>query len=145
MFDSRLTRWISQSVHKAFDSLSVQVLFENQPKTRSKYSESIEVRIHGPNYRQVNGGWKIQVFVNVLVTVRQENDIYAMEKILGPVTNILATSIVVQQYGVGESEDVVGCLRPAGRVETANQGIFKTETKALQATVENVFYMDIKE
>jgi len=144
MFDTRLTRWITQAVHNSFDDFDVPVL--HTPTDRTKYSQCIEVRVHGPNYRRVSGGWKVQVFVNVLVTAIRTSDKYAMERILGLVVNVLGAPIVVRQTGFDSDEDLttVGCLSPTGDVKIDNQGTFQQST-AMQATAENVFYMDIKE
>jgi len=146
MYDARLTRWITQSIHKHFETatLSCQLILEHQGKDFSKYQAWAEVRMDGPHVRQRGRiNYDFVIFVNVLVTDKTTTDLYSIERLTGELSVILGSTIVVRQYGIDSDEGttIVGCLNREGEVQINNQGT----SSAKQSSVETTYVLKYKE
>jgi hypothetical protein len=100
-----LPLWIKASLASYFKSqLSLtQFIIEDEPLPSPAPLPRVELRINGPDFcDQTHGYLILEVEINLLtVTIKDLNDLYAHDKLLGQVINTFINGIPVNQITQG--------------------------------------------
>jgi len=114
--------------------------------------ERCEIRITGPFIREVmKGDWMVDVFANVLLTVRLKGTTtlpYRIQELAGIFQQVMAGPIGVFRYGSGDDDDQeqIACLFPAPKKEAVKVfhfGQVHETDRVLQAAVDAHFYCNL--
>lgn len=128
MVDPNWVRWIHASIGKylkdALDEIDIPSLVEGIEERTDDFQHQrnrAEIRVSGPFTHELNdGGYRVKVFVNVLVTSMfggAKDDAYKLDRILGTLHSEMDAIIPLKHYGpdsgMGGIDDSVqfACLR----------------------------------
>lgn len=141
----KMPRWSYASIHVAVkaiaDANNIPFYYEGMEIHMEELEYYIELRVDGPVTLPLQGMKELLQFeVNILITVKDPNNLYKVPDIAGPFLTNSMEIIHVYQYNDGGS--FVGCLkrRPILRGDRPsvhrNFGIVEKDTKVQQAIVE---------
>ena len=155
--DKNIPRWIKSSVVKWFsDQFSNNDLYfylegcDRRTDTKRQY---VEFRLDGPYSRELSHNyWEFAIDIDILiVTIRNETDIYEHDRGIGLVCAAFVPGIPVWKYGDTSDDDPtvqVGCLRvipkDQGRIVVTNFGQVRNDSRLLQSTVEAYYKLNLR-
>lgn len=153
--DRNIPRWIKSSVVKWFsDQLSNDVYFhlEGCDRRTDDRRQYVEFRLDGPYSRELsNNYWEFDIEINILVvTVRNQTDIYEHDRSIGLVCSAFVPGIPVWKYGDTSDDDPtvqVGCLRVIPKnelIRVTNFGQVRNDSRLLQSTVEASYKLNLR-
>lgn len=145
-------RWIKSSTAKHFfDRLKTNNLFcfiEGSDRRTATHQQYAEFRIDGPYAKEINANyWQLDVEINLLVvTNRDDQDLYGHERGVGFVCETFTPGIPVWKYGDSPT-DLLGCLKliPDNRekIIVSNFGQVNVDSRMLQSTVEAHYRLNL--
>lgn len=141
---SKLPQWVFLSIAKYFTGALTGAYVEGTEKVTDK-ADSIEIRIDGPDIREVSKGvYKVECEVNLLISTQMNAGSQLRHlKSVGKVVEAFK-DIALYRYG-DESEDTgyrlgVLCLKPldnnSDKIQVANMGRIDPALSLVQTTVE---------
>lgn len=152
MIDPNWTRWIVLSLAKHFktktDPISFFVEGENQ-KTADK-QDYIEFRMNGPNIRNVNGFYKFDLVVNILIVCKQTTtSILPIHNHVGIVAAAFTKFIPLYRLGPDtagvDDASFWNCLliheREKKEVDISHIGQINPDLPEMQAMVQGFYHM----
>ena len=120
MFDTRIIRWIQQSViYHVKDELEPTWNLElpGIPKNTGTKRQWIELHTDGPHLQRMGiAQWRATIYIHLRMIskthdeINRHHDMFAIQRMMGDTSIALSKSITVNQYGDGET--TVGCLSP---------------------------------
>jgi len=150
--DPNWTKWIKASCAKYFNdtlnsSLPMFVEGDDRPNVGSR--TRCELRLDGPIITQQNPTyWILETVIDILVvTIRNNTDIYEHDANVGLVVSAFKDGITVYKYGDDPFAEV-GCLWLAPQngkdIIVSNFGQIANDTKVMQSTVEGHYLLQLK-
>lgn len=146
------SRWIFASLIDHFSSMKQNTNFFVEGEDRDpKISDFAELRLDGPYFNELNVDfWTIDINVAIIIqTVRNDEDIFKLQRFIGIYVQPFTTDIPIYKYGEGSDDDqsLLGCLKLATnpgekiRVDVFNQ--IKAATPVGQASIEAHYNMSL--
>jgi hypothetical protein len=127
----------------------VDFFIEGQVRANEQSPVSMEVRLDGPDYKEVSKGcFKVHVSVNHIITVLvDEQDLYVYDKVMGLAQAMYENCIPVFKYGDGPDDDNSGLfeLIRVDKLRTIQYGQVNEKTRLLQGSVTGEYFGFIKE
>lgn len=147
-YNSNWSRWIKASTARHFKPTDIPYFVEGFERTTESQSEWVEFRIDGPYVKEMTrGSWKLNVEINLLISVPGGKDAYRIERIEGDVTKHFLDCIEVYKLGQDEADDgtLLGCFKmiQTGRdkIIVTNFGKLKPDVNLYQKSIEAHYQM----
>lgn len=140
-------RWIAASINQNFDNKKQNLFLyiEGQDRPKKEPGQMLELRVDGPYISQPTINWCIiDLEINVVVkTMKDEKDLYNIERNIGIAMAAFSDPINVLKYGTGPNDDnttSVMCLqlktKDREKLIVSRFGIIDPTNRLMQATVE---------
>lgn len=146
MTDSRLPRWLRQSVYYHFNDLKEgtwTLRYEDDLGTSTTPSQVCEVRIDGP--RLHNTGTTICTFdITCVLSTIQGTNMYTHSTMVGEVLASFTDSIIIRKMGTDADEGtsvVLGCSSMRGDIQVRNYD--RDALKLQQSTISASYRLEI--
>jgi hypothetical protein len=131
--------------------LSAHTLVLDELRRTPELAQWIELRVDGPNTKQLDNHWKCVFEVNLLLSARVDGtNLYAFREFMDSVTEAMPSCIEVYKYGslAEDTNAYVGCLeRIIGKRDTLQTGYLgrKANADIEQACIEDHYEITIEE
>lgn len=154
MIDENWDRWIWASILKyVTDQVAAHdptwfVFIEGTERDTADKPVYVELRLDGPQYKPLQGFTRVEIELDIEVSVQFNKQLYDQNRIAGAIAAIVNNYIPVYKYGnlAGDDETVsIGCLRvdDAVGVDTHKYGQIATKTRLLQGTIQTKYWINL--
>lgn len=146
MTDSRLPRWVKQSVYYHFDDLKTgtwTLRYEDDLGTSITPTQVCEVRIDGPRLHNT-GTIQCTFDITCVLSTKQATNMFTHSNMVGEVLSAFTNSIIIRKMGTeaDEGESVVlGCSSIRGDIQIRNYN--RDELKLQQSTIAATYRLEI--
>lgn len=152
MINKNWSRWLILSLAKHFKTKTSPTFFfvEGENQKTAQEENYIEFRLNGPNIRLMNGYYKFDVVVNILVVAKQnKNTILPIHDSVGLVASAFEKAIPLYKLGPDtggvDNSDLWGCLllteKEKKGVEVSHIGQISPDLPEMQAIVQGFYQM----
>lgn len=149
--DENWDRWIFASVFKYIKTglpSDYHVYIEGTERSTNEHPVYLEVRIDGPFYRPHASYYRLEIELNIEISVQLGRQLYTQNVISGKVATLMENSIPVYKYGnlAGDNaNDSIGCLTidDSAGVIVHRYGQIAPKTRLLQGTVEAKYIINL--
>lgn len=153
--DENLARWVFISIAKYFEpvvsGMGVPYFVEGAMERKEALMQAshIELRVTGPDVKQLPGSHDVRVSINLLCTSLMDAagpDGWTIVQWTGVIQSAMLDPIPVYRYGTGADDDetLVGCLRvDQNRVNIYHFGQLDKDSRVRQSEVDASFLMNI--
>jgi len=139
-------RWLRASLAEHFNTnINGNYLhIEGQQHKEEEPDDRFELRVDGPDSKELPGKqYLLLVYVNLLVRVKQDIDIYKIDTYKGRGLKAFTTNINVFKYG--DDDVLLGCLERYAQVIVTDYYQVAQPNNILHATVESQYQITLSE
>ncbi len=155
VIDSNWERWIYASIFKflktqllALDS-TYYIYIEGTERDTNEHPTYLEMRLDGPFYKPFQGFYRVEVELNIEISVQLNKNLYDQNKIAGHVSRVMDNYIPIYKLGntsmVDDASVSIGCMRvdDSAGIIAHKYGQIATKTRLLQGTVEAKYWINL--
>lgn len=149
MIDKNWIRWIRIGIRKHFDSVkeSYHLHFEGMDRDElAALNEYAECRVDGPDTRFYSGLARLDIDVNIILTVKYDSkDLDRIYRISGVFHSGFLSGIPIYKLGGGPEDDgeLLGCLQMSDKVKYSYFGIVDKDTRPEQASLLARYHLEL--
>ncbi len=147
-YNSNWSRWVKSSCARHFKDCNSNYFVEGFERDTNGLPEWVEFRIDGPYLKEsTRGQWKLNIEINILISVTGGQDSYRIERIEGDVTKHFLDCLEIYKLGQDEADDgsLLGCFKlvQQGRdkIIVTNFGKLKPDVNLYQKSIEGHYQM----